>query len=292
MVKLPLFEDAPLQKSPHKMRRDAEHRVWTEHKAQLISRYLRYFVFITKHGAYIDGFAAPKDPGNPDSWAAKVVVDSEPKFLRDFFWCELDPTRAAHLHDLRSAQPLKPRRHIEVLVGDFNATIDTVLMSPQLKDTTATFCLLDQFTCECTWSTLAKLAAHKNDGFNKIELFYFLGVGWLKRALPGFTKNTEIPREWWGRDDWRDLIGLGPTKLQMAFEERFRKELGYRNVYSFPIYERVGKAGRHMFTMIHASDHDEAPNLMQRAYRNIMEPLESEEQLQLEFRGLGDSDKG
>jgi hypothetical protein len=33
--------------------------VWTENKAQFIMRYLRYFVFITRHGTYIDGFAGP-----------------------------------------------------------------------------------------------------------------------------------------------------------------------------------------------------------------------------------------
>ena len=38
------------------------HRVWTENKAKLIERYLLYFVFITHHGTYIDGFAGPQDP--------------------------------------------------------------------------------------------------------------------------------------------------------------------------------------------------------------------------------------
>ncbi len=33
--------------------------VWTHNKARFIMRYLRYFVFITKHGTYIDGFAGP-----------------------------------------------------------------------------------------------------------------------------------------------------------------------------------------------------------------------------------------
>lgn len=278
-----LFPVAPKQLSPLKMKRDAEHKVWTENKAQLIARYLRYFVFITKHGAYIDGFAAPKDPSNPESWAAKLVVESEPKFLRQFFWCELEPERARYLEELAAEQPLmKPARRYEVLVGDFNNSIDQILASGIITDKTATFCLLDQFMCECEWATLEKLARHKSGG-NKVELFYFLGVGWMSRGLSGFTKNVEIPQRWWGRDDWRSLQSLGPTKLTLKFEERFRKDLGYRNVYSFPIYEHEGSSGKHMFTMIHASDHDEAPRLMQRAYRNVMKPLEDEEQLALEL---------
>ncbi|MDK4717757.1 three-Cys-motif partner protein TcmP [Rhizobium sp. CNPSo 3968] len=258
-----LFPAAPKHLSPMKMKRDAEHKVWTENKAQLIARYLRYFVFITKHGAYIDGFAAPKDPSNPQSWAAKLVVESEPKFLRQFFWCELEPERAKYLEELAAGQAaVKPARRYEVLVGDFNRSIDRILASGVITDKTATFCLLDQFMCECEWATLEKLAKHKSAGNNKIELFYFLGVGWMSRGLSGFTKNVEIPQRWWGRDDWRHLQSLGPTKLTLKFEERFRKDLGYRNVYSFPIYEHEGSSGKHMFTMIHASDHDEAPRLV------------------------------
>jgi three-Cys-motif partner protein len=270
-----------------KMRREAEHKVWTENKAQLIARYLRYFVFITKHGAYIDGFAAPKDPMNPNSWAAKLVVESEPKFLRQFFWCELEEERATYLHSLKQRQQAsKPPRRYEVITGDFNHSIDGILASGIITDKTATFCLLDQFMCECEWATLQKLASHKTAPHNKIELFYFLGVGWIKRGLTAFTKNVDIPLRWWGREDWQELQKLGPTKLTLLFEERFRSELGYRNVFSFPIYEHEGLNGKHMFTMIHASDHDEAPRLMQRAYRNVMKPLESEEQLGLELQGL------
>lgn len=33
-----------------------EQLIWSDHKARFIQEYLRYFVQITKHGAYIDGF--------------------------------------------------------------------------------------------------------------------------------------------------------------------------------------------------------------------------------------------
>jgi hypothetical protein len=51
------------------------HPIWTKNKAALIARYLRYFVFITKHGAYIDGFAGPQEPDKPEMWAAKRAED-------------------------------------------------------------------------------------------------------------------------------------------------------------------------------------------------------------------------
>ena len=71
---LPLFPDLPEQLVPGSLTQSITAPVWTEQKAKLIARYLRYFVFITKHGAYIDGFSAPKDPDNPNSWAAKLVL--------------------------------------------------------------------------------------------------------------------------------------------------------------------------------------------------------------------------
>ena len=279
-----LFDKLPDQLKPDRVGQFDPGHVWTEHKAKLISRYLRYFVFITKHGAYIDGFAAPKQPDKSETWAAQLVLETEPKFLRQFFLCELKPNRAKYLCELKKSQPLLPKRHIEVIEGDFNLSIDQILSSGLIKDKTASFCLLDQFTCQCHWSTLKKLAEHKRQSERKIELFYFLGTGWLDRALPAFTRNDHIPAAWWGRPDWRSLVGLGPNKLVLKFIERFKSELGYQFVQPYPIYQRRGKNGRIMFYMIHASDHPQAPILMKRAYKSALEILETEDQLQLELK--------
>jgi hypothetical protein len=45
--------------------------MWTAHKARFIERYLYYFVQVTKHGTYIDGFAGPQQPDDADMWTAK-----------------------------------------------------------------------------------------------------------------------------------------------------------------------------------------------------------------------------
>jgi len=281
-----LFDDLPEQTAPVSVFQAGVDPVWTEHKAQLIARYLRYFVFITKHGAYIDGFAAPKDPDNPESWAAKLVVNSTPKFLKQFFLCEIDRRRASHLYELKKSQPSKPNRTIEVLEGDFNNVIDEILGSGLITDKTASFCLLDQYSCECHWRTLEKLAAHKSIGEHKIELFYFLATGWLGRSLSGFSVNTEEPKLWWGKPDWRSLIGRGGDSIALEMSERFRDELGYRYVSPWPIYEKEKGTGRVMFHMIHASDHYEAPKLMRRAFKNVLSAPEPEEQLEMELSDL------
>ena len=59
--------------------------MWTAHKARFIERYLYYFVLVTKHGTYIDGFAGPQQPDDAEMWTAKRVLESEPRWLRHFY---------------------------------------------------------------------------------------------------------------------------------------------------------------------------------------------------------------
>ncbi|XHC12278.1 three-Cys-motif partner protein TcmP [Labrenzia sp. ac12] len=276
-----LFPDLQDQLRPVSIQQTGVDPVWTENKAQLVARYLRYFVFITKHGTYIDGFSAPKNPDNPESWAADLVANSEPRFLKDFFLCELEPGRMHHLEGLIANQPAKPKRHFQALNGDFNDLVDDILGSGRIKDKTATFCLIDQYSCECHWQTVRKLAEHKSSGERKIELFYFLATGWLGRSLKGYTRNKDIPNAWWGREDWESLLGQNGDKIAIAMSERFRDELGYRYVSPWPIYKKDRGQGRVMFHMIHASDHPEANKLMKRAYKKVLDVPETLEQLAL-----------
>ncbi|SEH22514.1 three-Cys-motif partner protein TcmP [Rhizobium sp. NFR12] len=280
-----LFQDLPHQMAPVSIMQAGVDPVWTEHKAKLIARYLRYFVFITKHGCYVDGFAGPKNKDLADSWAAELVVNSEPRFLKQFFLCDQDPGQVSALQSLVSSQPSAPKRTFQVLPGDFNATVDQVLDSGVIGEKTATFCLLDQYSCECHWETVRKLARHKGDGANKIEQFYFLATGWLGRSLAGFKSGNPVPDNWWGSSDWLELQGLSGDLIAIKMAERFRDELGYRFVRPWPIYKREKGKGRIMFHMIHASDHPEAHKLMKRAYKHVLDVPESEEQLNLELAG-------
>lgn len=283
---LPLFPGIPLQYAPSEIRQRGVGPVWTSQKAQLIARYLRYFVFITKHGAYIDGFSAPKEPNKPETWAANLVLASEPKWLRQFYLCDL-PDRTPFLHQLAAQQPIVAKRTVEVFGGDFNDSVHSVLQSPLMTNSTATFCLLDQFSTECHWRTVQTLAQHKSPGSNKIELFYFLAVGWLFRSLSAFKRNPGIAKAWWGSPNLGPLLeAKNQVGMMSAFKERFLNELGYRYVEAYPIFKREQGQGRIMFFMIHASDHPEAPKLMGRAYRNVVQPLEPDEQLDIEFSSL------
>src|SRR6185295_13379281 len=162
-----------------------DYPVWTRNKARLVQRYLRYFVFITRHGTYIDGFTGPQELSKLETWAAGLVFGSEPRWLRNFFLCEIDKRKLPFLTSLADQTNVLENagRKVHVQIGDFNERVDEILSSGSITEKEATFCLLDQHTFECDWGTVVKLAEHKPA--NKIELFYFLGTGWLHRAFSG-----------------------------------------------------------------------------------------------------------
>jgi three-Cys-motif partner protein len=247
------------------------HIIWTANKAKLIERYLLYFVYITHHGTYVDGFAGPQEPDQPEMWSANLVLSSEPKWFRHFHLCDLDPQQIARLEALKLAQ--KPTdskgrnvvRDITIYEGDFNERIHELLATGSITPKEATFCLLDQRSTECRWKTLEALASYKPAGLNKIELFYFLAVGWLGRTLAATKNNLEGLDEWWGRNDWNQFIGKKKQEVANIFVHRFKQDLGYKSVKAWPIYDGEN-GGNIMYYMIHATDHPEAPKLMSRAY--------------------------
>ena len=241
----------------------------TDAKARLIANYISKFQLVTGGGLYIDGFAAPQKHEFRDAWTARRVLELEPKRLRRFWLCDLDPEGVAALRDLKSKHHREPRfRHVHVLEGDFNTTFKTILKSGRIKRRSAVFALLDQRSTECAWSTVAGLAEYK--GVTRIELLYFLGTGWLHRSLNSAKRPETVKqiRQWWGGDDWKKLTGKSQTQLSTVVAQRFQKELGYKYATIWPVFLKEG-SGKVAFSLIHATDHDAAPKLMFRAYRDI-----------------------
>src|SRR5438093_13398208 len=79
--------------------------IWTGCKAKLIERYLFYFVQITYHGTYIDAFAGPQEPDKPDMWSAKLVIESAPRWLKNFFLFDIEPAQVKLIENLCESQP-------------------------------------------------------------------------------------------------------------------------------------------------------------------------------------------
>lgn len=264
---MPLFQDLPEPPSVADIveLRNLRHPVWTEQKARLIATYLRLFTFVTKHGTYIDGFAGRQNAKAKDGWAAELVLANRPPWLRRFYLCDKDASKIKGLYSLANRQPARekgdPQRNIEILPGDFNDTVRGILATKKLDP--ATFCLLDQRTFECKWSTVEALANHRPDG-SRIELFYFLPIGWIDRAIEATTKHLEEIDTWWGDKNWRALRQMQHHEKALVFQKKFQ-DLGYHYVVPFPIWDHQ-YGDRLMFYMILATDHPAAPKLMWRAY--------------------------
>jgi three-Cys-motif partner protein len=218
-------------------------------------------------------------------WAAKLVIESTPRWFRNFYLFELATAKVEMLKALRDSQPAQdktkhePKRSIEIYPGDFNQNIIKMLAENPIKDKEASFCLLDQRTFECNWNSVKAIAMHKNGG-NKIELFYFFPEAWIDRSIAAIKikKNERLSR-WWGQSNWAELRDKQGADRALFVCDRFKTELGYKHVNPFAIYERKDRGGRIMYYMIHASDHDEAPVLMNRAYGKALDIIEPPEQL-------------
>jgi len=276
------YDDLP----PEPLTSVGQNPVWTDNKARFVMLYLRYFVYITHHGTYIDGFAGPQAECETDSWAAKLVLGSEPRWIRHVHLCDQNRAQVQRLRGLKAAQPDRDRaghrihRDIDVHDGDFNRIVDEILGTGTISEKEATFCLLDQRTFECDWATVEKLAQYKKSG-NKIELFYFLANGWLERALSG-QKDMDRLARWWGRDDWNELKDMTREQRRDAIVHRMKAELHYKSVKAYPIFKR--QTGRIiMYYMIHATDHPQAPEQMARAYRDTVRPTEAPQYTQTDL---------
>ncbi len=67
---------------PEAKHRGLHHPLWTENKALLIQEYMKLFTMVTKHGTYIDGFAAPQRRDRADLCSAELVLRTEPKWIK------------------------------------------------------------------------------------------------------------------------------------------------------------------------------------------------------------------
>ena len=261
-----------------------ERPVWSENKADLITRYLRYFVFITRHGTYIDAFAGPQTDRSDHAWTAQSVLASEPKWLRNFHLFDDSASQVARLRQLASDNQ---DRRIQVHEGDSNRVLAVVLPVGSIGEREATFCLLDQRTVECKWS-LCQHVAQLRPGSTKVEQFYFLANAWLPRALAAIStpEGEDKVIAWLEDEDWRSFERLQSSARAEVFIRKFKDELGYRSVKAWPIFERDAGAGVIMYYMVHATDHEEAPKLMYRAYCRAVDPPEPVEQLELDLSNV------
>ena len=266
-IRTALFEDlSPDKPSPRKQKPPVEVStpLWTADKAALIDEYIHHFLLVTKHGVYLDLFAGPQRAGDTESWSVRRVLERRTHgnpAIGHYAVCDQDPEQAQQLRDLGNGH-----HSFRVYEGDANECIHQMLMDAPITPKKACFCLIDQRTFECHWSTVRAIARYKGEGY-KIEVFYFLAQGWLDRAWAS-TRDEARLAAWWGNEDYKEFRDLSSVERARMLCRRFREELDYSYADPFSIHEK-GQGSRTMYYMIHASDHPEACKLMSRAYQQV-----------------------
>ncbi len=260
---LPAPEKAPPNDGP--VLAELRAPLWSEDKADLIAEYIHRFLFVTKHGVYLDLFAGPQREDNPDAWSVRRVLErrtSGPAMTR-YVLCDIDREQVESLNRLVARYP---QAQIHIHRGDANVEVHAMLAAAQIRRTTPCFCLADQRTLECHWSTIQTVARYKGSGY-KIELFYFLAERWLMRSVYSLNSSRKLD-DWWGRSDHGSFLRLPSFHRALELAGRFEDELGYAYAKPYSIHEK-GPRSRTMYYMIHATDHPRAPRLMSDAYRHI-----------------------
>ena len=197
----------------------------------------------------LDLFAGPQHTTDTQNWSVRRVLERRTQgnpAIRHYTVCDIKRKQAARLRRLG-----KNHASFRVYEGDANEHVHEMLREAPITPKTACFCLIDQRTFECHWTTVEAVAQYKREGY-KIELFYFLAQRWLDRAWAS-TRNANKLAAWWGNGDHKHFRTLRSVERAVALCDRFRDELGYAYSVPFSIHEK-GEGSRTMYYMIHASE--------------------------------------
>lgn len=130
----------------------------------------------------------------------RVALDLKNPFDR-YIFIEQDPKRLAELQVLRDEY--RERRQIEIVAGDANASLLSVLASGFSKRTHRAYVFLDPFGIQVPWSTIQALAA---TGAIEVTINFPMGMA-IRRLMP---RGGDVPKGWsisldtfFGSPDWR-----------------------------------------------------------------------------------------
>jgi three-Cys-motif partner protein len=262
--------------------------IWTRGKLQILERYLKEFATASKsvrERVYLDLFAGEEEnvdrqTGEPIDGSPRIALRvADPPFTRTHFFER--PANAARLGaQLRSEFP---DRTIVMHAGDCNETITQALR--QLNDVrwAPTFAFIDPNGPDCRWETLMQLADHRRGQKTKVEMWLLLPVALFVRTLP--TDGTVVRQAdaaritaMYGVDDWRHIYerrlagAVEPADARDAYVNlmrwRLESELGYRWTHALEV---KNQAGRPLYHMVFATDHDAGTRIMTHIYNLAMQ---------------------
>ena len=260
---------------------------WTEHKLDLLTRYLDRFTLASKNKAtatvYLDLFAGQVE--NISRATGQLIDGSPVRALRahpEFTVVSLFemPARATELRQALTRD--FPGRDIRVYPGDCNVSIDAALADLAEYAWAPTFAFIDQQSTELRWETVVKLAGHKKRSPYKVELWILFAHAQLPRAL-GINRETDekfalAVDDMLGTTEWRaaykarrdDEIDGKQFRYELTNWLRWRleKHLGYHHTHAF---ELLNEKGGPVYSMVFATDNKAGNDIMSYLYGQAAE---------------------
>lgn len=181
--------------------------------------------------AFIDGFAGPGEYLGGEPGSPIIALESAIQHRSDLSACELnflfieeDRRRAEHLKELLETRENAGEipKHVvwNVTHAAFEDAIASVLKELGAAKLAPSFVMLDPFGVKgITFETIRRLS-----GYPKIEFLISFMYESISRfiATPEFAPHLDLL---YGRNDWRDAIGLPPAEKQRYLHDLYKEQL-------------------------------------------------------------------
>ncbi|WP_072805248.1 three-Cys-motif partner protein TcmP [Rhodococcoides yunnanense] len=253
---------------------------WTVNKLQILSDYLPAFNKAAKRSderLYIDlmaGQAANVEryTGKQLAGSPRRALESDPGFTHHAF-CELPKNAGALEDNLRRTYPHKT---FDVVPGDCNSTIDSVLRRLKPVSWAPTFVFADQQAAEIHWSTIEKVSRFKpTTSRTKAEIWMLVSPAMVIKGATGsgHVRFRERVSMSYGTEDWlriqraRDRKTISGSEYRREMVNLIRKQLsedlGYAVTHSIPM---TMQNETELYYMVFATDHIAGDNIMSYLY--------------------------
>jgi three-Cys-motif partner protein len=254
---------------------------WTRGKLDLLRRYLNAFTTASKsqpERLYLDLFGG--QPTNRErlteadlDGSARIALRADPPFTRLRF-CEQEPFASRLRTSLEAGFP---GRQFEVVAGDCNQTIWTVLDGLSAVNWAPTFAFVDPNGPDIHWSTLEALSRFRKQGLTKVELWILVAAGTFIRNLrtDGTVPQAEADKltRMYGTEQWRAIYearvsgALAPSDAREEYVNlmrwRLEKVLGYQWTHPLEIFNEQGAS---IYHMVFATGHQAGSRIMTSLY--------------------------
>lgn len=205
--------------------------------------------------------------------SARIALLAEPAVSRLRFF-EQEPF-ASRLRASLAAD--FPGRRFEVVPGDCNQTIGTVLDGLLGVNWAPTFAFIDPNGPDIHWSTLEALAHFRKQGLSEVELWILVAAGTFIRNLrtDGTVPQAEADKltRMYGTEQWRGIYearlsgAIAPSDAREEYVNlmrwRLEKVLGYRWTHPLEIFNEQGAS---IYHMVFATDHEAGSRIMTSLY--------------------------